>query len=182
MGIIIIGGLKHCGKTSLGKILSRDLRCPFFDLDDLVLEVTAGAWKSVRAIYRDLGREEFQRLEVEAVRDFAEWRMPKLGGGTAVLSLGGGTIENGEAMAWLSGRGTAVYLKADADLLFERIMNGGRPPFLSEENPKEDFMALYEKRDALYSQFADLIQEVDDAPQEINAQRLLVSLEKHHAR
>lgn len=182
MGLILIGGLKHCGKTSLGRILARDLECPFFDLDDLVLEETAGKWKSIRQLYRELGRDEFRRLEVAAVRDFIEWRIPTLGGEPAVLSLGGGTIENTEAMAWLSGRGTAVYLKAEAELLFERIMQGGCPPFLSEDNPKEDFMTLYEKRDALYIQFADMIQEVDDAPQLVNAQRLLVSLEKRHAR
>ena len=181
MGLILVGGLKHSGKTSLGRIIARDLDCPFFDMDELILEETSGAWKSVRKIYRDLGRDEFQRLEEEAARNFVEWRLPELGGDPAVLALGGGTIENAAAMAWLSGRGTAVYLHADADLLFARIMEGGRPPFLSEERPEEDFKELYRKRDALYADFADIIHDVDDSPQEINAQRLLVVLEKRHA-
>lgn len=151
-------------------------------MDDLVLKETAGAWKSVRAIWQDLGRDEFMLLEEDAARNFVEWIIPDLKGQGCILSLGGGTVENTGAMAWIGAKGTNVYVRAEEELLYGRIMAGGRPPFLSEENPREDFAALYRKRHLLYTDYANLIHDVDDAPAKINAQRLLVALEKYHAR
>jgi shikimate kinase len=85
-------------------------------------------------------------------------------------------------MAWIGKKGTKVYVRAEEELLYGRIMAGGRPPFLSEETPREDFARLYEKRDGLYTDYAHLVHDVDDSPAKINAQRLLVALEKYHAR
>jgi shikimate kinase len=182
MGIILVGGLKHCGKTTLGRIIASDLEYRFYDMDDLILKETTGVWKTVRAIWREVGREEFMLLEEDAARNFVEWIIPDLKGQGCVLSLGGGTVENEGAMAWIGGKGTNVYVRADQELLYGRIMAKGRPPFLSEDNPREDFAALYEKRHRLYTEYAHLIHDVDDSPAKINAQRLLVALEKYHAR
>lgn len=182
MGIVLIGGLKHCGKTTLGRIIAADLGYRFYDMDNLILNETGGAWDSVRDIWRDLGRAEFMMLEEDAARNFIEWIVPDLGGQGCILSLGGGTVENTGAVAWIGKKGTNVYVRADEALLYDRIMAGGRPPFLSEENPREDFARLYEKRDGLYSNYAHLVHDVDDSPAAINAQRLLVALEKYHAR
>ncbi len=182
MGIILIGGLKHCGKSTLGRIIAADLEYRFYDMDDLILKETGGAWKSVRTIWRDLGQNEFMMLEEDAARNFVEWIVPDLNGGGCILSLGGGTVENTGAMAWIGKKGTNVYVRAEEELLYGRIMAGGRPPFLSGITPREDFARLYEKRDGLYSDFAHLVHDVDDSPAKINAQRLLVALEKYHAR
>ena len=43
-------------------------------------------------------------------------------------------------------------------------------------------MEIYKKRDTLYTDFAELIHDVDDAPKKVNAQRLLVRLERYYAR
>ncbi len=178
MAIILIGGLKHCGKSTLGRIIADDLDYQFYDMDDLVLAETAGAWKSVRAIYRDAGKDEFMRLEQDAARNFVEWHVPDLNGRGAILSLGGGTVENRGAMAWIGRKGFNVYVRAPRALLFKRIIAGGRPPFLSEDDPEGDWAALYEKRDALYAGFAALTHDVDESEPSINAQRLLVKLEE----
>ncbi|MCG8451927.1 MAG: shikimate kinase [Spirochaetales bacterium] len=182
MPFIIIGGLKHSGKSTLGKILAEDWDLPFFDLDDLMLSEMDYQWKTVRELYKVLGKEVFQRVEMDAARTFHDWHMPSQKHRGAVLSLGGGTIENEDAMVWLRHSGTRVYIRANEDLLYQRIMAKGRPPFLSEENPQEDFAQLYQKRHALYSDFAQVVQDVDDASPKINAQRLLVTLEKFYAR
>ena len=133
MGIILLAGIKHCGKTSLGKIISADLGYRFFDLDDLVLQATGGSWDSVREIWINMGRHEFRRLEEDATRNFVEWVIPSLEGEGIVLSLGGGMVENPGALGWLKNRGLKVYIRADADLLYRRIMAGGRPPFSFRE-------------------------------------------------
>ncbi|PIE04540.1 MAG: shikimate kinase [Spirochaetales bacterium] len=180
MNFILLGGLKHCGKTSLGRLLAQDMGYSFFDLDDLTVEETSGKWNSPRAVWKNLGPHEFQRLEEEAARSFVTWHLPRYAPEGVVLALGGGTIENAGAMAWLSDRGVNVYLRAPSRLLFKRIMAGGRPPFLPEENPEEAWQAIYMKRHALYTDFARIVHDVDESELSVNARRLLAKLEKNN--
>ena len=184
MRFILLGGIKHCGKSTLGRIAAAELGYRFYDLDNLILDEAAGSDSSavsVRDIWRNLGEFEFRRLEEDACRNFIEWVIPGLNSG-CVLSLGGGTAENPGAMAWIGKKGINVYIRGEESLLFRRIMAGGRPPFLSEESPREDFAALYARRDALYRNFAHIIHDVDDSPAEINARRLVAALERYHER
>ena len=182
MGIILLGGIKHCGKTTLGRITAAEMDWRFYDLDDLVLIEAGSVWNSVREIWQNMGKEAFLQLEEDAARSFIEWIVPDLDGGGCILSLGGGTVENTGAMAWIGRKGTNVYIQGEEIMLYNRIMAGGRPPFLSEASPREDFALLYEKRDALYRDFAHLVHQVDDSPAELNARRLVVALEKYHER
>jgi len=80
-----------------------------------------------------------------------------------VASLGGGTIENRPALDALDSLGVFVYLKVEADVLFRRIAKGGIPPFLSQDHPREDFQALYERRTALLAERADITVDLPDA-------------------
>ena len=83
---VAICGIKHCGKSRLGKALSDALALPFFDTDSL-LEADAG--KPVRALYKEVGEARFRELEAETVRKFtASASAP------AVVALGGGVISN----------------------------------------------------------------------------------------
>ena len=182
MGIILIGGIKHCGKTSLGRILAESWNYQFHDLDQLIISCANNAWESVREIWTNLGKEEFMRLEAEAARTFSEWIVPSASHHNCVLSLGGAAIENPKAMGWLHDLGTKVYIRADFETLYRRIMKKGRPPFLSEDNSREDFQEIYERRNALYEDYADVIHDVDDSPVQINAERLMATLEKHNVR
>ncbi|MCK5736521.1 MAG: hypothetical protein KAH21_08585 [Spirochaetaceae bacterium] len=180
MGIILLGGIKHCGKTTLGRLASKELGYRFYDMDDLTLKETDGSWKTAREIWQNMGKQEFQLLEEDAARNFMDWILPDLNPEGCILSLGGGTVENPGAMAWIGKMGTNVYIRGEEEMLYTRIMAGGRPPFLSKTTPREDFSRLYEKRNALYRDFAHIILDVDDSPAEINTQRLIVALEKYH--
>ena len=68
-------------------------------------------------------------------------------GETTILSLGGGTIENPPAMASLKQiKGTRIYLRADEEMLYKRIMAKGHPPFLGQQTPREDFSRLVQNK------------------------------------
>jgi len=180
MRMIFMGGIKHCGKTTLGGIAAAELDYDFFDLDELIVKESKGAWISARELMRNLGGEGFRNLETMAAAFFIERIVPTLSRGGVVLSLGGGVIENAEAIARLGNEGTRVYLLAARELLYRRIKLSGQPAFLSAENPYEDFLKLYARRDILYREFADLILEVDESPVRFNAGRLLSALEEHY--
>ena len=39
MEVIILMGIKHCGKSTQGRILSEKLNYNFYDVDDVILEL-----------------------------------------------------------------------------------------------------------------------------------------------
>jgi shikimate kinase len=144
-------GIKHSGKSTIGKKLAKKLRRGFYDLDTLIEDLEGG--KPVREIYRSLGREGFQALESTAAAALAS----KIKNGeTCVCALGGGTIENNAAIKELTEWALMVFLDEDPDILFQRIIKKGLPPFLDAKNPRDSFNELFEHRTRLYGQLADI--------------------------
>jgi len=137
-------GMKHSGKSSLGRLWSHRHGWAFYDLDH-ALETIAGGHRTSREIYRDEGKEGFQRWETEAARRL----VLRVKEAPTVIAWGGGTITNPEAVEILRPWGTIIMLHDTAERLYERIERGGRPAFLSAERPWEDFLELYEKRSRL---------------------------------
>ena len=177
---ILLSGIKHSGKSTTGKLLAKTWGIPFFDLDDLMVDLCReerGGVKSVtwepREIYRRLGRKGFQELEIRTLK--AHRTVP----GPYVLALGGGTQEQPEAGEILSGMGILVYLHEDANLLYRRIEARGIPPFLQSDSPRTSFLKLYAARDGLYRAGADLTVALEgrDTPQA--AARIIQALEEY---
>lgn len=168
---LIITGVKHSGKSTQGKLIAQKSCCAFYDMDDLIMNTPDAAhFASVRELYKQKGIEYFQQKEIEGATDFCRRFNP--GTKKAVLSLGGGTIENDEAMKKLADNGFIVYLWAPEELLYKRIEYRGLPPFLSKEDPRGDFHKLYKKRDALNRKVAEAVIELSDIPREENAEKI----------
>lgn len=130
---------------------------PFIDLDDVILKITdqrhpGHLFDSCRTVYKTLGKAAFRRLEAEAAADIAAGT----GESPAVCALGGGTLENNDARRHLEGTGLFLYLQESPDILYNRILSGGLPPFLSPGNPRDDFDRLYTRREKIYMEAADI--------------------------
>jgi shikimate kinase len=167
--LLVLIGMKNCGKTTVGRLISTKLQVPFQDLDEAVESIfqeQKSYFLSVREIYRNFGKEYFQNLETLALEQIcssssppsnpvgtrcAESSFPSL-----VLALGGGTIENPSALAVLDTKGFFVYLEEEEPILLQRILRGGTPSFLNEQDPEGDFHQLFLRRTALYRDRADL--------------------------
>ena len=144
-------GIKHSGKSTIGKKLAAKLGYRFYDLDALIEDSEGG--KPVREIYRSLGKEGFQILESAAAAVLAEKIRT---GERCVCALGGGTIENPTAVKELAEWTLMVFIDEVPDILFQRIMKKGLPPFLDATDPFGSFMVLFEHRTRLYRQLADI--------------------------
>lgn len=154
---IILSGIKHSGKSTVGWDLASKLSLFFADLDDLLLRYD-GEHKSVRDLYRQKGKSGFQKAEAESLDHFLQVNRDK----SFVLSLGGGTIENENALKLLEDdKLTTIYLDGDESILFERIVRGGIPPFLEGDSPEKKFHDMYEHRSSLYKNWAKLIIETN---------------------
>ncbi len=145
-GSVAIVGYMGCGKTTLGRILARTLKCEFVDLDRAVVK-TAG--KGIPEIFAGHGEEHFRDLEHEALLDALEGRTP------SVVACGGGVVVRPENRALLRDV-TTVFLREDLDVLYERTRGPGRPLRAAS---REEFELRYGERLPLYREVADL--EVD---------------------
>ncbi|MDR1239435.1 MAG: shikimate kinase [Treponema sp.] len=156
MGIIILTGPKHSGKTSAGRALAALVSGVFTDLDASIQTQTG---KSPRTLYRE-GPGVFRKAEAEALgRLLGEGAGP----GPRIVAAGGGLIDNPEALALLeqaerAGAACGVYIEISAGTAWERIAAAagteGLPPFLNTGDPQETHQALHERRAAAYRERA----------------------------
>ncbi len=128
----------------MGRLWAQRHGWDFYDLDAL-LEAEDGGRRTSRQIFQEEGSSGFQAREAAAARTVA----PRLAQGAAVLAWGGGTVTNPAAVEVLRPLGTIVHLDDDVEALYQRILRGGRPAFLSAEHPWEDFQRIYRERTAL---------------------------------
>ena len=141
-----------CGKSSVGRILSELLCCPFMDLDD-VIETRCG--RSITEIFAEDGEAWFRRMEKEALEDILRFREGGIPGQSLphrhsksssffsgedarmVLALGGGAVIREECERMVHEGTFCVYLRTSVETLVERLTgeDSGRP-LLSGAGPE----------------------------------------------
>ncbi len=153
---VAICGIKHCGKSRLGKALSEELALPFFDTDAL-LEADAG--KPVRALYKEVGETRFRELEAETIRKFTATAPSP-----AVVALGGGVISNPCLTPDdLHALGAIMWLDVPVPTAFERMAREGLPPFLADKpDPLAEFERICAVRRPLFREAADAVLELPE--------------------
>ncbi len=144
---IVLIGMPGSGKTTVGKMLARELGREFVDAD-AVLEQRAG--RPITQIIPLEGEAVFRAMETEVLQDLG-----KRSG--LVLATGGGCVTRPENYDALHRNGTIVWLRRPTALL----PTEGRP--LSQAGRLEE---LYQKRAPLYTAFGDLTAENGGTPQE----------------
>lgn len=173
---LILFGLKHCGKSTLGALAGRRWGLSFRDLDDWLMELAAKELtpppESCRALYLR-SPEEFRRWEEIAAAAASE----KMEKSPLILALGGGTVENSAAVELLRPRGIFVYLKEEEEILYRRIIAGGVPPFLDADSPRESWSEVYRRRDLLCGETADITLPLEGANPEEALNKLAEALQ-----
>lgn len=143
---IILLGFMGAGKTAVGRKLSLRLGYRFLDTDHLIEEEQQ---KQIKEIFAESGEAHFRSLETECIKGLQ-------GVQNTVISTGGGIITTEGNLGILKGIGTTIFLRADFEVIKDRVFRNDKRPLLQTENPLETMKALYEKRLPLYEQ-ADLI-------------------------
>ncbi len=133
------------GKTAVGTQLARLLAVPFLDCDD---EIVKAANQSIAEIFESDGEAFFRRKESQVLRRLLQ-------GPPVVLSTGGGAFLADENRQVIADRGVSVWLRADLDLLWQRVRHKATRPLLRTPNPRETLRALHVARVPAYA-LADL--------------------------
>jgi len=115
---IILIGFMGCGKTTVGRLLARQMHRRFLDLDCLIAR---RAGMSINAIFRGRGEGGFRELEHRAVRSLRGLRR-------RVIAAGGGAASHARNTPWLKAAGIIVYLRVPPRVLATRLRrSSGRP-------------------------------------------------------
>jgi shikimate kinase len=141
----VMVGMMGAGKTAVGTALARLLGVPFRDSDE---EIVRAANRSIAEIFERDGEAFFRARETEVISRL-------LAGEPGILSTGGGAFLSEQ------NRAVSVWLRADLELLWQRVRHKTTRPLLRTANPRETLRGLYEVRLPFY-QKADLA--VDAAP------------------
>ena len=88
MDSIIIVGMKHSGKSSLGKGLASYFSLEFFDTDKIIEEKTN---MSVRNLFVEKGEQAFKDAEVESCKFLLERVKTS---NPLIIATGGGICDN----------------------------------------------------------------------------------------
>lgn len=139
------------GKTAVGTHLARDLGVPFLDSDD---EIVKAANMSIAEIFSRDGEPFFRLKESQVISRL-------LAGPPGILSTGGGAWLSEANRQAISAHGVAVWLRADLDLLWQRVRHKNTRPLLRTPDPYGTLKSLLEAREPVYA-LADLV--VDSRP------------------
>ena len=148
---VVMVGMMGAGKTAVGTALARQLGVPFLDSDE---EITRAANRSIAEIFERDGEPFFRARESEVISRL-------LRGTPCVLSTGGGAFLSAANRQLIHDVGVSVWLRADLDLLWQRVRHKTTRPLLRTANPRETLRELYEARLPFYAE-ADLV--VDSSP------------------
>mgnify|MGYP002029942692 FL=1 len=147
------------GKTTIGKVLSENLRFHFEDLDKTIESIFK---LSTNEIFLKYGEKEFRNAETKAL----------LNSEAVIISCGGGVILKRENRSFIK-KGVSFFLNVDLNELVRRLEHANNRPLLNSKNLKEDLESLWKKRKDLYLDTADYVININnESPNDI-AQKIM---------
>jgi shikimate kinase len=161
---VVLIGLMGAGKTSIGKRLASRLELPFSDADQ---EIEKAAGKTIAEIFDEDGETCFRDGERRVIARL-------LDGGARVLSTGGGAFMNKETRDRIAAKGISVWLKADIEILMQRVSRRDNRPLL-KHNPRAVMERLILERYPVYA-LADIMIDSRDVVHEVIVDEIILAL------
>jgi shikimate kinase len=146
-GNIFLVGMMGAGKTTVGKLLAQQMGKTFIDSDE---EIQNRTGVTITHIFDIEGEAGFRSREAGVIQDLA-------GRDNIVLATGGGAVLSEHNRAVLRDNGLVVYLKSTVFDLWQRTRHDRSRPLLLTADPRAKLKALFEQRDPLYMQVADVV-------------------------
>lgn len=157
---VVLVGLMGAGKSSVGRRLAQKLELPFVDADR---EIENAAGCTIPEFFERFGEEEFRRGERRVIQRI-------LDGPPVVLATGGGAFMAEDTRAAIAQHAVSVWLKADLDVLYERVSRRQGRPLLAKKEPRAVLEKLMDERYPVYA-LADLEVESRRGPIEVTVDK-----------
>ena len=164
---LILVGPMGAGKSTIGRLLAKEMRLQFKD-SDKEIEQRTGA--DIPWIFDVEGEQGFREREQLMVAELCELQ-------GVVIATGGGVVLRAENRKALRDGGRVVYLHASVEQQLERTSRDRNRPLLQTAEPGKVLRGLMEIRDPLYREIADVIIETDERPPRLVVQEIIERLE-----
>ncbi len=167
MANLILVGPMGAGKSTIGRLLAKEVRYLFKD-SDKEIEQRTGA--DIPWIFDVEGEQGFREREQAMIAELcAEDGL--------VLATGGGVVMRPENRQAIRQGGRVIYLHTSVEQQLERTSRDRNRPLLRTANPERVLTELMAIRDPLYREVADIIIETDERPPRLVVQEILAQLQ-----
>ena len=130
------------GKSTIGKILAKQLNYKFVDIDKLI-EDKEGS--TINFIFRNKSESYFRKIE----NDITLAELKKF---NSVISLGGGAFLNNLIRKSAKKLSTSFWLDVPINLLIKRLKRNNKRPLLLKKNTHEEVKKIYFNRKKIYNE------------------------------
>ncbi len=139
--IIYLIGSMGVGKSSLGRMIAKNLQIEFIDTDQ---EIVDNECKSINAIFKEDGEAYFRTLESKTIRSIDVTK-------DIIIATGGGLPIYHDNMKYMLDNGLVVFLNEEMETLTRRLYNG------RSKRPAIKTLDIDEIRNKLSSMLAERI-------------------------
>lgn len=119
---VFLTGFMGAGKSRIGKTLAKQFGYPFYDSDDLIEQ---NASKEIKAIFEEDGERQFRIIESKVIKKICLLKEP------AVISLGGGAMQNENNFNLIEKYGISVYIASSPEAILNRVKHTSKRPLLN---------------------------------------------------
>lgn len=139
-------GMPASGKSTIGRLVARQLSLDFFDLDSIIVEKEG---TPITEIFENHGESYFRILEQKCLKEFINEHQNFL------LATGGGTPCFFDNMELMNKNGITIFLNVDIEDLYKKLSARGiqKRPLLkdkSDEHLLEELKLKFEERQEFY--------------------------------
>jgi len=155
--LLVLIGHMGSGKSSIGKILARNLNWNFYDSDKIIenkLKTT------INNIFKIKGEIFFRRIEKKTIAKLLKKN-------NAVVAVGGGSILEKETRDLISKKTISIFLNVDIEVLVKRLKRSNKRPLLNNVDIKKKILTLNDKRARFYEKADIEIRNINNIDQSI---------------
>ena len=144
---IILTGFMGTGKTTLGRLLAKQIGYEFIDTD---AQIEKQIGQTIADLFQTQGEAAFRKLEAKLVKELAQQE-------GLVIATGGGLILDPKNVAVLRRTGQIICLTATPGEILTRVAKQQDVrPLLQEKDPRAKIIELLQQRTSVYQQFPQL--------------------------
>lgn len=162
---IVLVGLMGAGKSTIGVRLAQQLKLPFVDSDQEIEEAAGCSISDLFAIY---GEDIFRDLEKKVVKRLLSTK-------SHIIATGGGSYVQPSVRAMIDKKAFTIWLRADLNVLLERVERRDSRPLLAKGNKKKILSRLIDERYPIYER-ADMVIDSSTGPHEKIVEKMITQL------
>ena len=143
MNNIYLVGMPGCGKSTIGRAVSKKLGIKFVDVDDYIVKK---AGKNIAEIFSKVGNEGFRKIESECLLDISKME-------NVIVATGGGIVTIPENIPVMKDTGKVIFIDTPVENILKNSSLSNRPLL----KDKSKIYELYNERIEKYNLASDFI-------------------------